>query len=340
MTRSAKPAWLLASAIAAFGSGAWNGAHAQRDSKARDTSSADLHWWPIRGNVWMLVGADVNITASIGPDGVFLVNAGGPNDGPRVLAAAESLQSRLSSLGLSESPLGEPTKGRQPFNTYAPPKPIRYIVNTSARARDAGGDEYLAEHTGATVLTHANVLTRLVGRHADFAALPTDTYAGNQYKLDGFFNGEGIRLVHVQNATTDGDSIVYFRGADVIAAGSLLDLNGFPVIDVDTGGGIDGVIDGLSRILELAIPASGGQGGTMIVPARGRLADFTDVRRYRDMLAVIRDQVQALIDKGMTRQQIIDEQPAFGYQARYGSKSGSWTTRMFIDAVYRSLDKD
>lgn len=339
MKRGAQRAWLAAAAVAAIGTAASSAAYAQRDPKGHGNEAADLHWWRLRGSVWMLVGAATNVTASVGPDGVLLVDAGGAGDGPRILAAVRSLQSRLGPLGLFDTPAQRAANARAPFDTHAPPKPIRYVIDTGALARDTGGDAYLAAHAGATVLTHANVLTRLVERQADFSALPADTYAGDQYKLGSFFNGEGIRLVHAANASGDGDSIVHFRGADVIAAGDLLDMNGFPVIDVGAGGSIDGVIAGLNRILELAIPASSGEGGTLIVPAHGRVADFTDVRRYRDMLAVIRDQVQALIDKGLTRQQVVNEQPAFGYAARYGSKSGEWTTRMFIDAVYKSLEK-
>ena len=342
MRRLIKPAWLIV-AIIVVTWGTSSGAHAQRDPKPRTASAADLHWWPIRDGIWMLVGAGVNITASVGPDGVLLVNAGNANAAERVLAAVKDLQSRVSSLGLLDASArtasGVTQTSRSPFNTHAPPKPVRYVVNTSALPSDAGADEYLVAKTGATVLTHENVLTRLVEGHANFAALPTQTYADEQYKLGTFFNGEGVRLLHVPNAATDGDSIVYFRGADVIAAGNLLDMNGFPIIDVDKGGSIDGVIDGLNEILNLAIPASAGQGGTTIVPGRGRLADFTDVRAYRDMLAVIRDQVQSLVDKGMTREQVVDSHPAFGYEARYGAKSGPWTTKMFIDAVYRSLKK-
>lgn len=342
MRRPVKPAWLI-TAIVIVTCGGISGAHAQRDPKPRTASSAALRWWPVRDSVWMLVGAGVNITASVGPDGVLLVNAGNANTAETVLAAIKDLQSRLGSLGLLDADVstasGVTHTSRSPFNTHAPPKPVRYVVNTSALARDVGADEYLVAKTGATVLTHENVLTRLVEGQANFTALPTQTYADDQYKLRTFFNGEGVRLVHVPNAATDGDSIVYFREADVIAAGDLLDMNAFPVVDVDKGGSIDGVIEGLNDILNLAIPASAGQGGTIIVPGRGRLADFADVRAYRDMLAVIRDQVQSLVDKGMTREQVVDSHPAFGYEARYGAKSGPWTTKMFIDAVYRSLKK-
>src|SRR5690606_10787233 len=99
------------------------------------------------------------------------------------------------------------------------------------------------------------------------------------------------------------------------------------------GGSIDGVLNGLNLILNLAIPEFRTEGGTMVVPGHGRLADSADVGYYRDMLTIIRDQVQALVDRGLTLQQVLAERPTFGYEARFGSDTGEWTTEMFIEAV-------
>ena len=331
-------------------------AHAQRSRGAE--TSGELHWWPVRGNIWMLVGAGANITASVGPDGVFLVNAGEAEASDRVLAALDDLQSQLNAFGFLDvrSPErgGAETRSRFPVNTHAPPKPIRYIVNTNALEHNVGGNETLAasgvtytggnvagtiadSSVGAAVLAHENVLIRMVGRQLGFDALPTETFFVREYKLSTFFNDEGIRIVHFPNATTDGDAMVYFRGSDVIAAGDVFNMETFPIIDVDQGGHIDGVLDGLNYILNLAIPEFRTEGGTMIVPARGRLADSADVGYYRDMLTIIRDQVRHLIDQGMTLQQVMAERPTFGYEGRFGAETGAWTTEMFIEAVYRSL---
>ena len=186
------------------------------------------------------------------------------------------------------------------------------------------------------MLAHENVLNWMVGENLPFGALPTETYFVEDYKLSTFFNDEGVRLVHIPQATTDGDSLVYFRRSDVIAAGDVFNMDSFPIIDVDRGGHINGVLQALNYILELAIPEFRTEGGTMIVPGHGRLGDSADVGYYRDMLTIIRDQVQDLIDKGMTLQQVIAERPTFGYEGRFGSDTG-WTTEMFIEAVYRSL---
>jgi glyoxylase-like metal-dependent hydrolase (beta-lactamase superfamily II) len=323
-----------------------------------DEGRAALQWWPVRENIWMLVGAGANITASVGADGVLLVNAGEAQASERVIAALDELQSELNAFGFLD--IDEPERGgaetrsRFPVNTHAPPKPIRYIVNTSPLEHNVGGNEALAaagvtytggnvagtiadSSTGAAVLAHENVLVRMVSRQVGFEALPTETFFVREYKLSTFFNDEGVRIVHVPGATTDGDSIVYFRGSDVIAAGDIFNMDSFPVIDVDQGGHIDGVLDGLNYILELAIPEFRTEGGTMIVPGHGRLADSADVGYYRDMLTIIRDQVQNLIERGMTLQQVVAARPTFGYEGRFGSDAAPWTTEMFITAVYRSL---
>ncbi len=333
-------------------------ADAQRNRARAEAPPAELHWWPVRGNVWMLVGAGANITASVGPDGVFLVNAGEAAASERVLAAIAELQSQLSAFGFLDVKVpergGAETRSRFPVNTHAPPKPIRYIINTSVLPHNVGGNERLAaagvtytggnvagtiadSSEGAAVLAHENVLNRMVEADMPFGALPTETYFTAEYKLSTFFNDEGIRIVHIPAATTDGDSIVYFRGSDVIAAGDLLNMDSFPVIDVDRGGSIDGVLKGLNYILQLAIPEFRTEGGTMVVPGKGRLADSADVGYYRDMLTIIRDQVKALIDKGATLEEVKEARPTFGYEGRFGSETGPWTTEMFIEAVYRSL---
>ncbi len=322
---------------------------------------AELNWWPVRENTWMLVGAGANITASVGPDGVFLVNAGEAQASERVLSALDELQAQLNAFGVLEGRTpergGAETRSRLPVNTRGPAKPIRYIVNTSPLGHNTGGNTALAasgvtysggnvagtigdSSDGAAILAHENVLLRMVEEQAPFEALPTDSFFVDEYKLSTFFNDEGIRIIHVPAATTDGDSIVYFRGSDVIAAGDLFDMESFPIIDVDRGGHIDGVLDGLNFILNLAIPEFRTEGGTMVIPGRGRLSDSADVGYYRDMLTIIRDQVQHLIDRGMSIEQVVAERPTYGYEGRFGSDAGAWTTEMFIEAVYRSLSDD
>jgi glyoxylase-like metal-dependent hydrolase (beta-lactamase superfamily II) len=357
--------YLAAAAAAAFVASAWTtaaGAQQQRRAGAARTEAAsDVHWWPVRKNIWMLVGAGANITASVGPDGVFLVNAGDARSSARVLTAIQELQGQLNAFGFLDTRTAEKggaeTRSRFPVNTHAPPKPIRYIIDTNVLPASSGGNEALAKRgvtytggnvagtiadsaEGAAILAHENVLNRMVAADLPFAALPTETFFTPEYKLSTFFNDEGIQIIHIPSAATDGDAMVYFRGADVIATGDLFNMDSFPIIDLEKGGSINGVLKGLNDVLKLAIPEFRTEGGTMVVPGHGRLADSADVGYYRDMLTIIRDHVQALIDQGMTLEQVTAARPTFGYEGRFGSDTGAWTTKMFIEAVYKSLKQN
>jgi glyoxylase-like metal-dependent hydrolase (beta-lactamase superfamily II) len=166
-------------------------------------------------------------------------------------------------------------------------------------------------------------------------ALPTDTYFGNRKDL--YFNGEAVLLLHQPSAHTNGDTVVHFRGSDVISAGDLFVTTTYPYIDEAAGGNIEGIIAALNRIIEIAVPADKAEGGTLIVPGHGRLSDEADVVHYRDMLTIIRDRVAAMIAQGMTLRQVQAAQPTRDYDGRYGADSGFWTTEQFVAAVYRNL---
>ena len=153
----------------------------------------------------------------------------------------------------------------------------------------------------------------------------------------GKIAGEAVLMYHMPNAHTDGDSLVYFRGSEVIHAGNLYRTTSYPVIDVDNGGSIQGIIDGLNSILDLAVAENMSQGGTWIIPGRGRVADIGDVAAYRNMVSIIRDRIRNLKDQGMNLGQIMAARPTLDFDGRYGADSGEWTTDMFIEAVYNTL---
>jgi cyclase len=111
------------------------------------------------------------------------------------------------------------------------------------------------------------------------------------------------------------------------------------VIDIQKGGSVQGVIDGLNRVLDIAVPAHHEEGGTYIVPGHGRICDEFDVLEYRDMVTIIRDRIQSMIKKGATLEDIKAARPTRDYDARYGATTGSWTTDMFVEAIYRSLKR-
>lgn len=289
------------------------------------------HFDAVDGNVYMLAGVDGagNTTVQIGKDGVLVVDTQRAANSDELLAAIR----RLSN------------------------KPIREIINTNADADHFGGNEILAKAgkrmgfiqqtqdiatSGAVVRSHLKVQDRLsapTGKTpaVPFALWPTDVFAGESKDL--YFNGESIRLLHQPAAHTDGDIIVYFRRSDVISAGDVLSTVSYPVIDLEKGGSIQGMLNALNFIIDLAIPEDKEEGGTIIIPGHGHLCAEADVVLYRDMVTIIRDRVQNMIGKGMTLEQVKAAKPTFDYDGLYGSNTGPWTTDMFVEAVYKGLRK-
>ena len=281
----------------------------------------------VQGNVHMLVGAGANIVVQAGDEGVLVIDTGPGPRGADVLAAIR----RISS------------------------KPIRIVINTHVHADHSGGNETLAAagrslggnapgNSGlpldtARVLAHENVLKRMSAPSGEpsprpFAAWPTETFFGEDKEL--FFNDEAIQLIH-QPGHTDGDVLVFFRRSDVAASGDLFTTMTYPVVDAQNGGSVQGVIDGLNRLLDITIPKDKEEGGTYVVPGHGRLADEADVVEFRDMVTIVRDRIQDLVAKGKTLAEVKAAKPTADYDGRYGATTGSSTTDMFIDAIYREL---
>jgi glyoxylase-like metal-dependent hydrolase (beta-lactamase superfamily II) len=294
-----------------------------RAQQNQNLNSVEVHILPVQGNIYMLVGSGSNITVQIGNDGVLVVDAEFAPLSDKIVAAIRTL-----------------SKG-----------PIRYLINTTYDADHTGGNEPIRKAgstiaggnvtgdiqdaaEGAQIIAHDNVLQRMTSRPS--GALPTSTFLGDEKKL--FFNGEGIEIDHQPSAHTDGDSIVFFRRSDVISTGDIFTTASYPVIDVAAGGSIQGIIDGLNRLVDMIIPVYGQEGGTLVIPGHGRLSDFGDVLNCREMTIIIRDRVQDMIKKGMTLDQVKAARPTRDYDPLYGSVPG-WTTDMFVEAVYKTLKK-
>ena len=315
----------------------------------------------VNGPIYMIVGAGGNIAASVGLDGVLLVDSGSAEYSSDVFDTLQQIQARQTA-GQRPSGPNWGAEGRSSVldnrNPPAPPKPVRYIINTGTSTDRIGGNAAIgAQHgvtytggnvagtigdagEGAAIWAHEAALFQLIARGLPFEALPTDTYYGSGTKLSHFFNGDGVRMVHMPAAQADGATLVHFNRSDVIVTGNFFSQTSYPIIDLQNGGTVDGVLSALNYVLELAIPEFRTEGGTMIVPAYGRLSDSADVGYYRDMVTIVRNNIEEMIRRGMSLRQVQVARPTKAYDARFGNTAGDWTAEMFVEAVYRSLSED
>jgi glyoxylase-like metal-dependent hydrolase (beta-lactamase superfamily II) len=292
----------------------------------------------LRPNFFLIGGAGGNIVVQIGPAGVIVVDAGTTEAAGRVVAAIKRLT----------------------------PLAIRYVINTGMDADHVGGNETLARaglsilpgavaagaglgdallNNGgaASVLAHEHVLTRMsapTGETAPFPAglWPTKTFQYRQYAM--YLNGEGIQVIHMPAAHTDGDTVVAFRRGDVIATGDLIDTTRWPVIDVARGGSVQGEIDALNRLMDMTIynlPLPWTLDRTLLVPGHGHVYDKLDLLEYRDAVTIVRDRVRHLIGQGRTLAHVQAANPTLGYRSQYGADTGPWTTAMFVEVIYNEL---
>ncbi len=296
-------------------------------AQQRAAGTPALETIQIRPNVYVIFGAGGNITVHVGDDGVILVDSGSAATADRVVEAVKAIT----------------------------PQPIRLILNTSADADHVGGNEVVSaagmqlnpdsfsDAPQATILSHENVMLRMSapsgGEPAyDTGALPTETYTARHRSM--YLNDDAVQMLRQLGAHSDGDSMVMFRRADVIATGDIIDLRQFPVIDPAKGGSIQGELEALNRLLELTVPAMPlvlKEGRTLLVPGHGRVSDYAELVEYQNMVTTIKDIIQAMVDKGMTLQQVKAANPTAGYRRRYGSDTGPWTTDMFVEAIYNGL---
>jgi glyoxylase-like metal-dependent hydrolase (beta-lactamase superfamily II) len=283
----------------------------------------------VQGNVHMIVGDGANVIVQAGNEGVLVIDTGVEARGDELLATIR----RISD------------------------KPIRVVINTHVHPDHTGANALLArvgESLGgnapgnsglplatARVLAHEKVMARMSAPSGQtpprpFNAWPTETFFADDKEI--FFNDEAIQVFY-QPGHTDGDVLVFFRRSDVVASGDLFQTTTYPVIDVARGGSVQGIINGLNRLLDITIPRDKEEGGTYVVPGHGRLSDEADVVEYRDMLTIVRDRIQDLIGQGKSLAEVKAAGPTRDYDGRYGATTGAWTTEQFIEVMYRELAK-
>jgi len=268
----------------------------------------------ISGDVYMLTGGGANIVVSAGDEGVFVVDTGAASATDNLLAAIRDLSK----------------------------KPIRWIVNTTLDADHIGSNERMSNAgrtvngNPAAIISHEKLPLRMLKLPVPVpvTARPLNTFFADS--RDIYFNDDPI-FIYRAIAHTDGDVFVHFRHADVIAAGDTFSTIAYPVVDVANGGTTQGFIDGLNKILDLAVPKHLEEGGTYIIPGHGRICDEADVLEYHDMVVIVRDRIRDAIKKGMTIDQVKAARLTRDYDARYSAASGPGSTANFVESVYRDL---
>lgn len=278
----------------------------------------------VRPDVSMLTVDGFNLVVCLGDDGLVVIDTGPEARAEEVLAAIRKVSDA----------------------------PIRYLVNTSAGRSSNGGNEVIAKAgkafsigtLGATAPTiaHQNALLRMLaepGQNHPAEAIPSEIFS--RRVRSAHLNGQAIQAIWEPDAHTDGDIVVFMRRSDVIVTGAIFDSTGFPDIDLEHGGTIQGEINALNDILNnMAVgttPLVEQQGETLIIPARGPLSNKDDLVNYRDMVTIVRDRVQDGIGRRQSIAQIIAADPLQGFRNRYAESPEA--AQRFIRSVYDSLRK-
>ncbi|MGD0791258.1 MAG: MBL fold metallo-hydrolase [Terriglobales bacterium] len=274
-----------------------------------DFSKVQIKVSKVAGNVYMLAGAGGNIGASVGDDGIVIVD-------DQYAPLAERIQQALK--GITD-------------------KPVRFIINTHYHEDHTGGNEFFQKQ--APIIAHDNVRKRLeeggqAGNGASVRfeakaqpkdALPIITF---DHDVTVHLNGEDIRALHFPSGHTDGDSVIYFPKSNVVHMGDDFVTYGFPFIDVDSGGSIDGMISGVEGAIAQLPP------DVKIIPGHGGVSNLDDVRAYVKMLKETRAAVQDALDKKLTLEQMKEKKildPWKKYSGDFISEDA------FLETLYNSL---
>ena len=277
---------------------------------AQDFSKVEIKTHKLSDTLYMLAGAGGNLGVSIGDDAVFVIDDQYAPLVPKIQAAIAALS----------------------------PKPVRFVLNTHFHGDHTGGNEALGQ-AGALIVAHDNVRRRMNSEQfisfvsarvppSPKAALPVVTVPG---EIRFHLNGDEIHAFHVPHAHTDGDLIVHFSKGDVVHMGDVYFRGMYPFIDTSSGGGADGVIAAVDRVLALSTDK------TRIIPGHGPLASKADLQAYRDMLATVTQRIKTLRRDGKSDEQIRAAAPSADFDAAWGGGfiKPERFVQMMLDAVPR-----
>ncbi len=279
----------------------------------QDFSKVQIKVTRVSGNIYMLEGSGGNIAASVGDDGIVIVD-------DQYAPLAEKIAAALKNIGVTD-------------------KPVRFVINTHYHGDHTGGNAPFANQ-GATVIAQDNVRKRLETggkagnggsismdvKPAEKGALPIITF---DHDVTVHLNGEDIRALHFPAGHTDGDSIIFFPKANVVHMGDDYVRYGFPFIDVSSGGSVQGMIEACEKVIPMLPP------DVKVIPGHGQLSNLDEVREYIQMLKGTTAAVEAALKKGSTLDQMKKDKILAAWDKKYASKFV--TQDVFIETLYNSL---
>jgi cyclase len=284
-------------------------------SQDQDFSKVQIKVTKVSGNIYMLEGSGGNIAASVGDDGVVIVD-------DQYAPLADKIAAALKNIGATD-------------------KPVRFVINTHYHGDHTGGNMPFATK-GATVIAQDNVRKRLETgskagnggslsmdqKPAEKDALPIITF---DHDVTVHLNGEDIRALHFPAGHTDGDAIIFFPKANVVHMGDDYVRYGFPFIDVTSGGSVQGMIAACDKVIAL-LPAD-----VKVIPGHGQISNLNEVRDYLKMLKETTAAVEAALKKGSTLDQMKKDKILAAWDKQYSNKFV--TPDVFIETLYNSLTK-
>jgi cyclase len=273
---------------------------------AQDYSKVQIKVIPVAGSVYMLTGAGGNIGVSVGDDGVVIIDDQFAPLAPKIQDAIKGITA----------------------------KPIRFVINTHYHGDHTGGNAEFSKQS--TIIAQENVRKRLetgtntLGRSnppAPKDALPVITFND---RATVHLNGEDIRAIHFPHGHTDGDAIIFFTKSNVVHMGDDFVTYGFPFIDIDNGGSVQGLIEDLDKVIP-QIPA-----GAKIIPGHGPLSTVADVKDFLQMVKDTQAAVKASLAQGKTLNQMKQEKVLAKWQKYSGDfiNSDQW-----IETIYDDITK-